>query len=159
MKKKSTIKDDVKSFMQKPKFWIRELVLWFFNGFLLLLIAFYLDTNNTNLIIIITIIVLLFFILFYIHGTFNYNFKNPLCKTIVDGKIIDYTDDLEAGPGESVVGFLYSYIITVEYKYKNKTYKRLIKTFGDTIKIDKIFICKFFPKLVYIKFSRDNHLS
>lgn len=158
MKKQSTLKEDIKSLMQKPKFWIREIILWLFYGFLLLITCFYLDTHGVNTAINITIILLLFVILFYIHGTFNYNFASPLCKTKVEGKIIDSINDLEAGPGEGVVGFLYSYIFTIEYKYKNKTYKRIIKTFGDTLKIDKIFICKFFPKLIHIKFSKDSHL-
>lgn len=158
MKNKSNMKEDIKSFMQKPKFWIKEIIIWIFYGFLLLITGFYLDTHDVNTAISITIFLLLFFILFYIHGTFNYNFASPLCKTKVEGKIIDYTNDLEAGPGEGVVGFLYSYIFTIEYKYKNKTYKRIIKTFGDTLKIDTIFVCRFCPRLIHIKFSKDSHL-
>lgn len=159
MKKKSTIKDDIKSVMQKPKFWIKDIVGWSFNLILLFITAFYLDTRGINIIITIMVWILFFFLLFYIHGTLNYNFLSPLCKVKVEGKITDYITDLEAGPGNGVVGFLYSYIMTIEYKYKNKTYKKIIKSFGDTVKVDEIFVCSFFPKLVHIKFSKDSHLS
>jgi len=101
--------------------------------------------------LIITIGIILLIILFGLYAIVYGDFKKPFCKIPVSAKIID---TMSINMDGNKYPYTKIYIYEIEYKYKNKTYKKKIEVDEWALKTNSaklnIMICKSFPKIMYI---------
>lgn len=144
--------------MHKIKFILKNIVNLILFCIFLMIFIFSLSNmeniNNTILISVGVFIILLFIILDFMC---NYNFSNPLCNYEITASVIKIDSIYHEGsdtPAFSLDNNI-SDLITIEYLYKRKKYKKSILLFtSDGIIINrgkvKIKICKFLPRMVNI---------
>lgn len=143
----------MKSILRKWLFYIKELILITIGMFGLIFVIFALDTY-TKLPIGLTIFigVLFLLILVCLYFVIVGNFKKPFCKVPATAKIIDSIPLLRTYD-EVCYGYDYYSLVTLEYKYKNKMYRKSILCDLQARKINSrvnIMICKGFPKIIYM---------
>ena len=101
--------------------------------------------------IMIGIIILILFICLYavIYG----NIKKPFCKVPVVAKIVD-TMTLRHVSDDAPYYETQWYILVLEYKYKNKIYKKKIEVSDGNLRVVgaevNIMVCDKFPKIIYL---------
>lgn len=143
----------MKSILRKWLFYIKELILITIGMFGMIFAIFALDTyTNLSIGIIIFISVILLLILICLYFVIVGNFKKLFCKIPATAKIIDSIPLLRIY-SEVCYGYDYYSLVTLEYIYKNKTYKISILCELQARKINSkvnIMICKGFPKIIYM---------
>ena len=145
----------MKSIARKYIFLLKEIVCWSVMAILFSLTIFVFD-NKLNFPVWATVAtsIILFAVMFYLYLLLFWNIKKPFCTYEIDGKLIDYILIFDGG-NNMTFSDKFSVLLTVEYKYKKKTYKKSIRVLWfDSKRIGsklKIRTGKIFHNIIYIE--------
>lgn len=143
----------MKSIIRQLSFYLKQALFALVLISIFIFTVLYAQSNpNINLWIIISFAIVVIAFLTYLYFVIGWNFKKPFCKIPITAKLIGDTTIYQRSD-EVSYGVYRRSLLTLEYKYKNKIYKKSIvcnsKPRKDNSKIN-IKVCKNFPKIIYI---------
>lgn len=144
----------LKELLRDLEYLVKRIIYVLISLFCSFLIASIVYVENLPMWLAMTIGVVVAIIFGYFYVIIYENIKSPFCKISIKAKIIDIWTLTRRVDLDIAAPYYTRRIVKLEYKYKNKVYKKemsvgdcTLKGIGSSV---NIMVCKWFPKISYI---------